>query len=275
MRRPELLPTDAESPAQVAAEDERVTAADLRRAARARRKVFRGEMRRFTARSRRRRLTIAIAIGAVALVAAVSVGVPYTPLFAVQSFHVTGVDTPENEKAIQDALSAEIGTPISLLDANRIQTRLQRFVFIESFLIEARPPHDVTVRIVERTPVGAVSAGNGYVVVDAAGVKLSTASSLPEGVPVLEVAGGVDSAAFRSAGRAVLSLPESIGPLVVGVAASTADDVVLTLATGSEVVWGNADDSAYKGVVLATLMTSMPGAGRYDVSSPDVPTVTP
>ena len=54
--------------------------------------------------------------------------------------------------------------------------------------------------------------------------------------------------------------------------ATTANDVTLTLGgTGTEVVWGNADDSAYKAVVLAKAMTARPpdGVSSYDVSSPN------
>ena len=44
------------------------------------------------------------------------------------------------------------------------------------------------------------------------------------------------------------------------------------LANGKTVRWGNADDSARKAAVLAALMTR-PGK-VYDVSSPDLPTVS-
>ncbi len=58
-------------------------------------------------------------------------------------------------------------------------------------------------RIVERTPVGVIRSEAGYTLVDAAGVALSTTSDQPAGQPVIDVAGGVDSAAFRSAGLVV------------------------------------------------------------------------
>ena len=67
------------------------------------------------------------------------------------------------------------------------------------------------------------------------------------------------------------SLPEAIRAQVTAVAASTADDVTLTLGgTNTQVVWGSADDSALKAVVLETMMAARPPASVsvYDVSSP-------
>ncbi len=67
------------------------------------------------------------------------------------------------------------------------------------------------------------------------------------------------------------SLPDAIRAQVTAVAASTPDDVTLTLGgTNTQVVWGSADDSALKAVVLQSTMTARPPAGVsvYDVSSP-------
>ena len=53
--------------------------------------------------------------------------------------------------------------------------------------------------------------------------------------------------------------------------ASTPDDVTLTLGgANAEVVWGSAEDSAMKALVLETTMAARPPASVsvYDVSSP-------
>jgi len=143
---------------------------------------------------------------------------------------------------------------------------------VESYTLEARPPHDLVVRIVERTPIGAMQSAAGFTVVDAAGVALSTTPDAPAGQPVLDIAGGTDSAAFRAAGRVVRSLPDAVRAQVTAVSASTPDDVTLTLgASGSKVVWGSADRSAEKAVVLDRLMQKSPPdkAKEYDVTSPE------
>jgi cell division protein FtsQ len=131
----------------------------------------------------------------------------------------------------------------------------------------------MTVRIVERTPVGAVAVGGGYVVVDAAGVQLSESATMPAGQPLMEVSGGTDSTVFAAAGYVMRALPEALRAQVTSVVASTPDDVTLNLASGTSIVWGNADRSAYKAQILETLLVSAPGMARYDLSTPDVPAV--
>ncbi|MNY79811.1 cell division protein FtsQ [compost metagenome] len=59
---------------------------------------------------------------------------------------------------------------------------------------------------------------------------------------------------------------------MTAVTASTSDDVTLELGgTNTRVVWGSAEDSAKKAVVLAATMAARPPADvtAYDVSSPD------
>lgn len=126
-------------------------------------------------------------------------------------------------------------------------------------------------RIVERTPVGVIRSDAGYTLVDAAGVALSTTSDQPAGQPVIDVPGGVDSAAFRSAGLVVRSLPADIRAALTGISARTADDVTLTLNSGLSVVWGSAEESALKAVVLSKAMASNPEAASIDVTSPKLP----
>ena len=68
-------------------------------------------------------------------------------------------------------------------------------------------------------------------------------------------------------------LPEAIRAQVTAVSASSADDVTLTLGgTDTDIVWGNADDSALKALVLERQMAATPpeDVSSYDVSSPDV-----
>ncbi len=240
------------------------------KAARARRRALRAEVRRFTARQRRRR---AIWLGVAASLLAVAlgtVGAAYSPLFAVQRITVAGVQQLDPDE-VTAALSDQIGTPLPLIDESAIKAELVAFPLVESYTLEARPPHDLVVRIVERTPIGAIETRAGHTVVDAAGVALSTSATPPAGVPVLSIRGGVDSDAFTAAGQVMRSLPEEIRAQVTAVAATTPDDVTLTLGgTQTQVVWGSAEDSAYKAFVLQRAMASRPPAdvSSYDVSSP-------
>lgn len=263
--------TPAASTSDLGGVDGTVGVRDVWRAARARRRALRAEVRRFTGRQRRRR-AIWISVGvAFALLIAGSFGAAYSPLFAVQKIEVVGTHTLTPSQ-IESALSSQLGTPLPLVDAAAVKAALVHFPLVETYTLQARPPHELVVRIVERTPVGVVKGPAGYTLVDAAGVALSTTATAPKGEPVLSVGPGVDSDAFRAAGMVIRSLPDDVRALVTAVSASTPDDVTLTLGkSGSKVVWGSDEDSGRKGIVLQALMKRYPTSTShtYDVSSPD------
>ena len=243
---------------------------DVWRAARARRKALRAEVRRFTVRQRRRRATWLGLIGAVIVLALGTLGAAYSPLFAVEDIHVVG-NAQLDAGDLEAALAGQLGTPLPLVDDSAVKAALVAFPLVESYTLEARPPHELVVRIVERTPIGLITSRAGYTLVDAAGVALSTTSTPPAGEPVITVKGGVRSVAFQTVGLVMRSLPDQIRTQVTAVSASTADDVTLTLgATNTQVVWGGANDSAKKALVLDKTMASLPPdtVAMYDVSSP-------
>ncbi|WP_342664742.1 FtsQ-type POTRA domain-containing protein [Microbacterium luticocti] len=264
--------TDATAPAPA---DDAVGMRDVWKAARARRRALRAEMRRFTARARRRRAVwIGIGVALVVLVAG-TLAAAYSPLFAVQRVHVVGTHALD-AAAVEKALADQVGTPLPLVDEAEIKAALVAFPLVQSYSLQARPPHELVVRIVERTPVGVVKGPAGYTLVDAAGVALATTATAPKGQPLIEVGPGVHSDAFRAAGQVMRSLPSGIRSQVTKVTATTPDDVTLALGkTRTTVVWGSADDSAYKALVLQTLMKKVPPAKvySYDVSSPNAAVV--
>lgn len=248
------------------------TSRDVWRAARARRKALRAEIRRFTQRSRRRRIIWFTGIGAVLVLIGGSVAAAYSPLFAVEKITVVGASTLD-PATVEAALSAQIGTPLALVDTSEVKAALLAFPLIETYALEAKPPHDLTVSIVERTPVGVIESDAGYTLVDAAGVALATTSDQPAGQPLIEVEGGVDSTAFESIGLVMRSLPADVRAVVTSARASTADDVTLTLASGLIVVWGSAEESRDKAVALSRTMAARPDASTIDVSSPELAVV--
>ncbi|WP_460773421.1 cell division protein FtsQ/DivIB [Microbacterium sp. GXF7504] len=247
-------------------DERRLGLRDLWRARRARRRALRAEVRRFTARQRRRRTAWLVGVLGALLLVAGTVGVAYSPLFALQRIEVVGTAQLSADE-VAAALSGQIGTPLAAIDESEIKAALVGFPLVESYTLEAVPPHDLVVRIVERTPIGAVATPAGYALVDAAGVVLATTPEPPAGYPVVEASGGLSSDAFTAAGQVMRALPADLRAQVTAVTASSPDDVRLTLA-GAEVVWGSGDDSATKALVLQRIMAGRPGASAYDVSSP-------
>lgn len=240
-------------------------------AARARRKALRAEVRRFTARQRRRRMTWIAVAGAIVVLVLGTLGAAYSPLFAVDRIEVVGTSSL-SASDVEEALADQLGTPLPLVDSSAVKAALVQFPLVESYALEARPPHELVVRIVERTPIGFVESAAGYTVVDAAGVALSTTDDPPKDQPEITADGGVGSSAFRAIGTVFRALPADIRDQVTAMTATTANDVTLTLGdTKTDVVWGNADRSAYKAVVLDAMMKAKPPTkvDTYDVSSPE------
>ena len=171
------------------------------------------------------------AAASVVLLVLATLGAAYSPLFAVRDDHGRRAHRSWMPRPSRPRSSDQLGTPLPLVDESAVKAALVTFPLVESYSLEARPPHELVVRIVERTArSGSSRPRAGYTLVDAAGVALSTTAD--------PVAGRVRSSrsraaprppAFEAVGQVMRSLPESIRLQVTAVAASTPDDVTLTL----------------------------------------------
>ena len=242
-------------------------------AARERKRQARRERRRFSAESRGRRRRWIIVLSAVgALFLFVGAGV-FTPLMAVQEVQVTGAQSV-NAADVQRALERFNGTPLALVDDAEVHRALEPFPLIQRYAVERVPPHTLVVRIEERVPVVSIASSDGVSLYDAAGVLLGAAAAAPAGVPLGEGAmTDLSSPAFRSASRALRDMPAELRSQITGVTASSAQDVTFTLSSGVSVLWGDADQSRRKAVVLQSMLTSLAGQAisRIDVSSTEAP----
>ncbi|MBM7504602.1 FtsQ-type POTRA domain-containing protein [Agromyces aurantiacus] len=249
--------------------DERAARRSLAAAERERRRYERQEVRRFTRRSRMRRIAWLTGIGSVVGLAVLAVVVAYSPLMALREVRVEGASRiPAAD--IQAAFDDRIGTPLPLVSTDEVRETLSGFALIETYSTETVPPGTLVIRIVERTPVGVVEGSSGFTSVDAAGVVIDRTDERPEGLPLITVDGGLGGDAFRSVGAVLRSLPADLLARVTDVTAETPDDVRLDLVEGATVLWGSDEDSALKSTVLVRLMAAAPpdSVGRYDVSAP-------
>ncbi|MHA6695121.1 FtsQ-type POTRA domain-containing protein [Homoserinimonas sp. A520] len=247
------------------------TARQARRAARERRRYERDEVRRFTRRARHRRFVwITAAAVVVALVGTVAVAV-YSPLLALTRIEITGTSSVDPAD-IHDAVKGQLGTPLALVDSDRLTRELGEFSLIQSYVTETVPPHTLIIHVTERAPIGSIATASGFTVVDPAGVTITKADTRPEGVPVIELSGAdTESDVFDSVVEVLFALPDSVAIRVDRVMAATKDDVTLVLdGTGQQVVWGSADQSDLKARVLAALMATQDPNARvaYDVTAP-------
>lgn len=250
---------------------ERLARAELKAAERARKRAERRELRRFTRRARRRRIAWLTGIGVVVALVGMSLGAVYSPLLALREIRVVGTVSLEPAQIV-DAIDGQLGTPLALLDEELLREQLGAFSLIRSYSTEILPPGTLIVHIAERTPIGVRVNGVAFDIVDAAGVVLATVPQRPEGLPLIQLGtADADSAAGRSIAEVLLAMPEELRVQVDAIAATTRDDVTLTLVGSTQrVEWGSARDSDQKARVLAALLAIHGGSGpgSYDVSAP-------
>ncbi|WP_411720843.1 FtsQ-type POTRA domain-containing protein [Mycetocola sp.] len=246
---------------------------DLREAQKQRKRIERAEVRRFTAESRRRRRTWLSVLGGIVGLALLACLLAYTPILSVRTIQVQGAERVSSDAIVAD-LSSQLGSPFPMVDESAIKAALVGYPLIESYSVEARPPSTLVIRLVERTPVGAVDTGDGFLLVDAAGVVVESGADRPGAYPLIAVDGGIDAEGFPSAAAVLRSLPSDLFARVDTVTATTKDDVRFTLRDAeTTVVWGSAEEAPLKAYTLAALMKAQPGFAEYDVTSPDVAVV--
>jgi cell division protein FtsQ len=272
---PEQRPPRASKPARIRpsrAENPGAAArTELRQAARERRRAEKAEVRRFTRRARNRRSVLVALSGLVAVLVALVLVAVYSPILALRTITVEGTSRIDATQ-VQAAVAGQLGTPLALVDFDRMTHELGAFPLIRSYVTETVPPDTLIIRIVERQPVAVVMRNGGYELVDPAGVAIALSPERPAGIPLIDLGTAtVDSPGFRSAVEVLLSMPADLIGQVESIAASTQDDVTLVLVGGQRVQWGNAEDSAMKARVLAQLIAAIGDpsrAGTYDVSAP-------
>jgi cell division protein FtsQ len=254
----------------------RPAARELRRAKRERRSYEKGEVRRFTRRTRsRRRLVVSLVAVAATFVTLIAVAV-WSPLLALKQITIVGANRVD-AAAVHEAIDGQLGTPLALVDLGRLTDELAAFPLIRSYTTESVPPHTLVVTIVERQPVGLVSDGSQFAVVDPAGVVIESVATRPPGLPVIAAGdASIGNPAFAAAVEVLLALPPALLAQVDTISATTNDDVAFVL-TGDvqSVTWGSVDRSEFKARVLATLLTTQAPTTRseFDVSAPDAPVV--
>ena len=195
----------------------------------------------------------------------------FTPLMAVRQVQVQGLSSVSRGQVLT-ALDVPTGTPLLRVDLTAAAARVARLPRVARATVDRHYPSELTVSVTERVPMVFVNKPDGNHLLDATGVDFATAPPTP-GVPRLVLADPSPNNPLTKAALAVVgALPDAVRTQVDQVAPASVLDVRLILARGRTVLWGAPDDLAHKGAVLAALL-SQPGK-TYDVSSPDLPTIS-
>lgn len=230
-------------------------------------------VRRFAARARAARWValrpLLGAVSAAAVVALLGWVVLASPLLAARTVEVVGTErVPPAEVAALGEV--DLGQPLARVDTDALAGRVEELPMVRSAEVVRAWPSTLEVRVVERVPLAAVPAPDGFGVVDAEGVVVAVLPEPPPDLPLVEVdvaTAGAD--ALRETTTVLQSLPDDLRAQVGRAGAVSRDSVTLYLRSGAQVVWGSADDAAKKAEVLRVLLTRP--AEVYDVSAPGTP----
>lgn len=268
---PRAVPRSGRDRSVVTAGTARTPRAEVKAAARERRRYERLEVKRFTRRARRRRTGWFVAILLVLAVGGLVAVAVFSPLLALRTITVDGTSRL-NAATLERAVDGQRGTPLALLNYGKITQDLAPFTLIRSYATEIVPPDTLIIHVVERTPIGAIQGASSFDLVDPAGVTVESSKTRPAGYPLIQLGTAkVEGPGFASMAQVLLALPPAVLTKVDTITAQTHDDVTLTLSGSNQrVVWGSSDDSDAKARVLADLigLHAGSGAGEYDVSAP-------
>ena len=183
--------------------------------------------------------------------------------------------TTTDEVAVRDAVMAQAGRSLVLIDADDLANDIQAIAGVAEATVTKEWPRGLRVSVAVHQPVAVVPLPDGgFALVAADGSSLGVQLLPPAGVP--QVIGPVGDEHARTVNAAVevaASLPAEVATRTVEVRAETPDTVVLVIEDGPLVMWGSAEDSALKAEVVSTLLAADVAAGAtyIDVSAPTVP----
>jgi cell division protein FtsQ len=197
------------------------------------------------------------------------------PLLGVRTIQVDGLTTLPADQ-VREAAGIDDGTPLLRVDVDAAEARVARLPQVASVEVTRGWPHSVVITVDERVAVAIVGQPGRRSLVDADGVLFDTVSGQgPDGVIPLDVAApGPGDPATMAGLAAVDALTAEVRDQVAVAAAPSAEEVSLTLADGTVVLWGGPEQSKAKATALAGLLDQLASGGlepaaTIDVTSPD------
>jgi cell division protein FtsQ len=197
------------------------------------------------------------------------------PLLSVRTVRVDGAASLPAAQ-VQEAAGVAEGTPLLQVDVDAAAARVARLPQVADVQVTRGWPSTVVITVVERTPLAVVEEAGRRTLVDAEGVLFDTVTGEPPAgvVPLQVAAPGPGDPATMAGLAAVEALPGDLRRQVTSAAATTAEDVSLTLADGTLVRWGGPEQSDAKATALAALLEQLADgdlepAATIDVSTPE------
>ncbi len=216
-----------------------------------------------------------LAIGGTLALTGLLLATFFTPLMAIEQIRVVGAERVSVSE-IQRSLAPLIARPLPTVSEQEIEQLLAGYPLIETFAMQAEPPHTLTVRIRERQPVVIMPfAGTNYLY-DPAGVRIGPAT-LEDPYPFfLLTEDPTTSDRFDAAMDVLLALPIDMYSQVFAIEVSVRKTAEFRLRRDNvRVIWGGPDQALLKAEVLESLLATQERTDiTIDVSSPNTPVVT-
>jgi cell division protein FtsQ len=234
------------------------------------------EARRFTKESQVKKIFLRSSLVAIGALILLVLATMFTPIMAINKISVSGTEKV-SEKQIQASLKKYIGTALPMINGTNVANDLAKFKLIESISLVSKPPHELQVRIVERTPISiVVKDGTGFLY-DPSGVRVGVATG-SEKLPTIIITGDPKtSKSYKQAIDVLLSLPNALLDRIAYIQAKSRDNVTMKLRGNAvqTIIWGDSTQSALKSRVLKVLLSKTPARipATFDVSSPLTPSV--
>ncbi len=221
-------------------------------------------------RGQRRRLMRLVSL--VTLIALVVGGLVYlfgfSPVFDVRQVKVKGHQLA-NPRQVVAAAAVPPGTRMARVDSDAVQERVKALPMVAEARVGRSWPHTLRITVTERTMVFQRAEGSEFQWVDAAGkVFHQTGDRLPG---LVVQSGSTDPRLLAAVAVVTKALPAEITERTTGLIAASADNLVLELDSGQQVVWGSAEQSELKAEVLSRLLAEK--GQVFDVSAPSHPAV--
>ncbi len=172
----------------------------------------------------RRRLRLVVVLGVLGFLVIVALAVLFSPVFAVRTVVVSGVDNTDAVE-LQAVIQSLKGSAMLTVDLDSARARLLAEPWVQRVSISRQWPRTVHVDVKERTPVAAYLGDDGqWRVVDPEGRVLAQLGGRPINLPAIYVdgqseaiaEGGTAGAGIAQAAKIVQHLPDSLRTMTDG-----------------------------------------------------------
>jgi cell division protein FtsQ len=192
--------------------------------------------------------------------------VAFSPALGVRTVQVRGARSV-SAADIESTADIAHGRPLVRVNTTAIERRVERLARVASASVRVSYPSTVVITVTERLAVGYLSDGATIRLVDRTGRQFQTAREAPK-LPYLVASGAAayDPATVRALATVAGALNATLRKEVKAVTGDDPDHIRLLLRDGRLALWGSADDSARKVVVLTALLRR--SGQTFDVSDP-------